>query len=251
MFYPICTFFLRRLAMVKPIVGSMSDWSGLLKDFFRQIDDGSIVHYQLKAFLEHRAPFTTLPDINWPLTYEKLGLTAEYAEASKKLVLPEENSNLWVCPMVPGVTPNRVVASYRKLKVDVWTYYDDLDANVHKNDRDPNCDGAYLAGFRRTIEADDEFANKSANQLAEIGHQGIVLVERLVLGFGFFVTTGQHLDVKTATLCTGSRDGDGCVPRVVWSSGLRRVCVFWCSPSSSYDSLRSRLLQFLSLAKKA
>jgi len=44
------------LAM-KNIVGSMSDWSGVLKDLFRQVNDGSITLAQTQAFVEHRNPF--------------------------------------------------------------------------------------------------------------------------------------------------------------------------------------------------
>ncbi len=38
----------------RQVVGSMSKWSGVLKDFFRQIADGSINLNQVQAFLEHR-----------------------------------------------------------------------------------------------------------------------------------------------------------------------------------------------------
>ncbi len=161
-------------------------------------------------------------DINWPLAYEKLGMTAEYEQTAIGLVLPKANPGLWIVPMVHGITPNRVVAGYRKLKVNVnvYTYRDDLDTDVTKNDRDPNLnlnkDGAYLVGFCRTLEADEENANKSANDLARIKHKGIVLCEWLMLGFGYYVTTGQHLDVRSATLCTGSRNQDGYVPSVRW-----------------------------------
>ena len=43
--------------MAKQVVGSMSDWSGVLKDFFRQIDNGSHTLETLRAFNEHRNPF--------------------------------------------------------------------------------------------------------------------------------------------------------------------------------------------------
>lgn len=40
--------------MAKTAVGEMSAWSGVLKDFFRQIDDGSHTLESVKAFNEHR-----------------------------------------------------------------------------------------------------------------------------------------------------------------------------------------------------
>jgi hypothetical protein len=181
-----------------------------------------------------------LPDIDWPLTYAKLGMEAEYTEVSKKFVFPPTNPNLWIVPMFPGVTPNKIVSGYRNLGVDVYTYRDDLDTDVTQNDRDPNRDGAYLIGFRRTIEADEENANKSASQLAKVKHKGIVLCERLLLGFGFYVTTGQPLDVKNQTLCTGSRDAHGDVPNVYWNPDSRKVYVYGCNPDYRGGSLRSR-----------
>lgn len=184
------------------------------------------------------------PDINLPLTYEKLGMTAEYEAAAKKLAIPSANSSLWMPLMVPGVTPNKIVAGYRSMEVQVYTYRDDLDAYVEKNDRDPNRDGAYYVGFRRTIEADEENRSLSATVLAERKHRGDTLCERLLLGFGFFVTTGLHLDVKTWTLCAGSRSRDGGVPGVRWYPGVRGVDVGWCYPGYSCDFLRSRSAQF-------
>ena len=41
----------------KKVVGSMSDWSGMLKDLLRQINDGSITFENLCLFLEHKNPF--------------------------------------------------------------------------------------------------------------------------------------------------------------------------------------------------
>ncbi len=43
--------------MKREIVGSMSEWSGVLKDIFRQIGDGSLTMGHLQALLEHRNPF--------------------------------------------------------------------------------------------------------------------------------------------------------------------------------------------------
>ncbi|MEK7580630.1 MAG: hypothetical protein AAB465_03430, partial [Patescibacteria group bacterium] len=42
----------------KEMVGSMSEWSGVLKDFFRQINDGSKTLRQVQLFLENKNPFS-------------------------------------------------------------------------------------------------------------------------------------------------------------------------------------------------
>lgn len=229
--------------MAKPIVGSMSDWSGALKDLYRQIDDGSIALYNLRAFLEHRDPFTTLPDIPWFETYRALGMEDEYRGMVKTLSLAVDQS-FWFTPIAKGVTSNRIVAGHRKLGVKFYLYADDIDTAVPTHDRDPNRDGPYVVGFRRTVEADEENANKSANQLAKANHEGITLPERLLLGVGFYMATGQHLDVSDWTLCAGSRYQGGGVPDVYWGPVYRRVYVGWDSPDYSRDNLRSRSVQF-------
>ena len=226
--------------MARPIVGDASAWLGAFKEFHRQCDDGSLTLCQIQALLEHRDPFSTFPDIDWPETHKALGLQDEYREAAKTLVLPTDRPDLWVMPMIKGVTSNKIVAGHKKLGVNFWLYADDLDAAVPTHDRDANRDGSYVVGFRRTVEADQENADKSANDLAKVGHKGIVLPERLLLGAGFYVATGQHLDVKTVTLCTGSRDADGHVPLVHFHSVNSEVDVGWFDYGNRRGDLRSR-----------
>lgn len=43
--------------MAKENVEDISVWAGMFKDFFRQIQDGSVTRENLQAFLEHRNPF--------------------------------------------------------------------------------------------------------------------------------------------------------------------------------------------------
>ena len=59
--------------MKKEVVGSMSDWSGVLKDLFRQFDDGSLTLEQMKAVAEHRSPFIILDSLlqEWGKFYKK------------------------------------------------------------------------------------------------------------------------------------------------------------------------------------
>ena len=143
--------------------------------------------------------FGNVPDINWQITYAALGMSAEYAEVSKKLGVAE-NPNLWLVPAVKGVTCNKVVATLREVLkpfgLKVGTDIDDLDKDVSTNDRDPNRDGSYVVGFRRTVEADEENANKSANVLKTESHKGATLLERLLPELGYFLTTRHFLDVK-------------------------------------------------------
>jgi hypothetical protein len=71
-----------------------------------------------------------------------------------------------------------------------------------------------------------------------MNHTGITLMEHLVLELKHFEETGNHLDVDRITLCSGSRNSDGDVPRVDWFGDRLRVS--WYGASGSSDSLRSR-----------
>lgn len=171
--------------------------------------------------------------------YDLLGLKAKYAEFRKEHGI-KEIAGRWVLPMVKGITCAKIIGALKKSGSGFWSYYDDLDKAVVHNDRDANRDGSYLISFLPTVEADEENKNKSANKLKEEKHQGITLMERLFLELVYFLMTGNHLDIKNVTLCSGSRDDDGDVPDVHWHSGSRRVRVRYSRPSSCVDGLRSR-----------
>ena len=232
--------------MEKQVVGSWSEWSGKLKDLLRQIDDGSISLLQMQAFLEHRNPFDSgVPDINWALVYEKLGMVAEYVKDFGY----SANSNLWIIPVAKGVTCNKVVSAMKELGVNFYLCAEDLDKKVTVNDRDPN-NGSYAVGFKRTVEADEVNKNLSANELSKRSHKGITLLERLLLELGYFLAAGGHLDINNWTLCSGSRYSGGHVPSVRWDSDYRRVRVYWYSPGLADGYLRSRSAVSLSVNPK-
>jgi hypothetical protein len=182
----------------------------------------------------------------WERVYDKLGLSAEYAEFVKDKNLGD-NPILWLAPIIKGITCNKVVEAMKKLGVKFNLYANDLDKAILINDRDPNRDGSYIVGFKRNAEADEENKNLSANQLKEQNHKGITLLERLLLEFGYFLATGKHLDESNWTLCAGSRCSDGGVPHVYWDSGIREVDVSWFFPGFAVADVRSRSAVFCSI----
>jgi len=228
------------MATQKVVVGGSSVTAGQMKDFWRQIDDGSINFETLQAYLEHRNPFD-VSLIDWFKVYEVLGMSAGYIKFAKaNEVALVAKSGLWTVPILKGVTCNKVIATFKKLKVDVYQYINDLDADVTENDRDPNKTGPYAVSFAANVEADENLKNLSANQLKKQNVKGVTLLERLVLELGYFLTTGKHLDEKNVTLCSGSRDSVGRVPYVNWRVDARRLGVRWCNPDDADDDLRAR-----------
>lgn len=155
----------------------------------------------------------------------------------------------WILPIVAihDTMPNEAIFQIMKghfaakeNSAGAWKWTDRiLDEVVVHNDRDP-LNGPYVIRSRDRVEADEEWKNFSANQLAERKITGITLYERFVMGAFYYVETGQYLDVQNVTLCRGSRSDDGDVPDVDWDPDDRKLRVYWCYPDYRYGYLRSR-----------
>ena len=216
-----------------PGLASEAPTAAQMKELFAQIESGRITKAIMQIWLREGG----LPDIDWARVYDALGMSAEYAIKGMTMLL--EGAGHWLVPVVAGVTPNKIVATLRRLGVAVYTYRDDLDAAVPTNDRDPK-NGSYAVHFKKTVEADPEFANLSANDLRDREISGITLTERLLLELGYFLATGKHLDVENVTLCSDSRYSDGYVPYVYWYPSFAQVYVNWFHPDYRLGDLRAR-----------
>ena len=136
-----------------------------------------------------------------------------------------------------GLTMNGVIAVMRSL-FKVWTYQDDLDATVTINTR--TSAQSYAIWVRTGVEPDQKYLGKSTRDADMDGKIGMTLLERLVLEVKYFVATGQHLDVKGVTLCTGSRYSGGSVPSVCWRAADAEVDVGAFSVDISYPTFGLR-----------
>lgn len=213
----------------------------LLTDIWTKVANGSISHKELERFAKRQNPFgVDVSAIDWHKVYGLLSMTWEYEEFLANEGPLVTKPGLWTVPMLKGVSCNKMIVAFKKLKVDVYQYVDDLDADVTKNDRDPNKTGSYAVSFTANMEADENLKNFSAIKLAKQGVKGITLLERLILELGYFLTTGKHLDEVNVTLCNGSRHSYGRVPCVSRSADDRRVYVGWYDPDDARDFLRTR-----------
>lgn len=152
------------------------------------------------------------------------------------LKIPEQKPGSgWLIIVAHGLTPNQIFGVMRKL-FPSWRYTEDLNAitSVRKTDT------TYAIWVRARVEADEELKNKSANDLTREGMNCITLEERMLLEIMYFVMTGKHLDLKSWTLCAGSRDPDGHVPGVGWGPDDRRVGVVWTLPGFRSGGIRAR-----------
>jgi len=135
-----------------------------------------------------------------------------------------------------GMTLQRLYDNCVKL-CPCWKWTDDDLDKIVQSERTAK-DGTYAVWFRDVVEADEELKNLSANDLKEKGIPGITLEERLLMELKYFKETGNHLDIKSWTLCSGSRYSVDGVPRVDW--GSVRLRVDWYRPDDASGYLRSR-----------
>ena len=201
-----------------------------LEKLARIIGGNSVVEGILNGTLKFEItnqPFTPI-QLFWKNLYKK------YFNLEIDVSLIKEVEGKWAIFIAKGLTIQQV---YEALPFKKWKYADgDLDTAVPTNDRASDKD--YVVYVDQNVEADEQFKNKSANDLKQTNHTGITLMERLTLGLKHFEETGEHLDVDKITLCVGSRNSDGGVPFVDWFNG--KLEVRWSRASSSSDSLRSR-----------
>jgi hypothetical protein len=136
-----------------------------------------------------------------------------------------------------GITPQRLYNKCTELFFCwKWTN-DDLDKIV-QSERTAR-DGTYAVWFRRRIEADEDLRDFSAVDLQKRRIPGITLEERFLMELKYFKETGNHLDIRGITLCSGSHYVGGRIPGVHWdlSDGLG---VGWLLASCSSPGLGFR-----------
>lgn len=136
-----------------------------------------------------------------------------------------------------GVSINQV---YEKGKENFssWKWCDDdLESKMQESERGET-KTSYAIWVRDEREADKDLLGKSALDVKR-PKDTESLLERLLHGFKYWSETGGHLDVRTYTLCAGSRYSDGDVPGVSRDGG-GVVCVGGCDPQGRDGGIGAR-----------
>ncbi|OGM89967.1 hypothetical protein A3J77_00660 [Candidatus Wolfebacteria bacterium RBG_13_41_7] len=138
--------------------------------------------------------------------------------------------------MTQGVTPQSAYDLCAR-NFPCWKHTDDNLDEIVTSDRTAKC-GSYAIRVRDRVEADEELANRSYNDLKRDGVVGITLEEREIYELKFFKETDKHLDINNWTLCAGSLCSDGGVPNASWSGCELKVD--WDGRGDAGGGLRSR-----------
>lgn len=164
-----------------------------------------------------------------------------------QLLIPDCPGENWRLLIIVDLLLEQLYAKMKEL-FPCWRWTnDDLDKIVNWNERDAK-NGAYAIWVRNGIEADEEYKNHSANKIKEMRIATETLGERMIHELKFFDETGEHLDIKNVTLCSGSRYSDGYVPRVDFDPCTGKVDVDWYYAGHANPFLRSRQVGFQSAA---
>ncbi len=238
----------------KVVVGESSNvTASQMSDFWRQVADGSLDGNQIQALLEHRNPFDNKAVIihqkhkfskgiqslvdKWESYYQlRFNITLNLSD----LKIPKKQEGVsHLLIIAQGLTPNRVVEAARP-HYGFLLYRNDLDSIIIHNDRTPH--KTYAIWVKNRVEADEELANKSVEDLKASGTTTETLLERLTHGDECHLRLGHHLDQGNTTLCAGSCDSFGYVPCVLWDKddGLVHVCAYFSS--KTWGDPRARLV---------
>jgi len=156
-----------------------------------------------------------------------------------RVIIPNRPDGNWrLLFIAKGMTMNKAFDCCKAI-FKSWRYSDDLDKTIPTNIRTSSDN--YAVWVRDDIEPDIEYLGKSTRQADADMKIGITVLERIILEIKYFLETGNHLDIKGVTFCSGSRYSDGSVPCALWSDGGFNVSWYGLGCSYSSDGIRSAI----------
>ncbi len=179
-----------------------------------------------------------LPNIDWGVVYDKIGMESEYRQFCEQNNFVEIPC-AWTVPVIAGVTCNHLMAVFNYLNIRVCKYAYDLDKEVTTKEVRGK---SYVVRFRRRIDADVENADCSAVDLISRYHRGMAPKEWFLLDLGCFLTFKCHLDSgNSTTICPNFLFPDKTIPGLDWDSSMRVITIFGYEIKECQDGiLRSR-----------
>jgi hypothetical protein len=200
----------------KPSFGQLGALAGFIVEFLASILNFSQVEYWLKHKSELkkklREVFSIVDEFSeireeWQKFY-KTHFNWD-VDFSQVIIPAMPTDGKWRLLFIPrGMALNLAFSICSKL-FKSWKYCDNLDKAVSKNIRNPQ--SHYAVWVRDKVEPDVKFLGKSTRQADPDMKIGITFLERIIFEIKYFTETGNHLDVKGLTFCSGSRVFDGSV----------------------------------------
>lgn len=215
-------------------INDMSDWSGMLINFFQQIKDGTVTKEQFQLFLSHRNPFiVTNERAQWQAFYKRyFGLNVDF----KDVVIPPLVSPGYFERMI--IIPKGLQIS-KVIKVLVKNFECNLGLLHIKPEtliEERTTKTSYAIRLHDSQEADLEEKNCPCQKYNS--QELITLTERLIFELKYFDETGNHLDLSSATICGASHNNYDYIPEVSYRSEV--LTLTWCHEDTAEESKRVR-----------
>lgn len=169
---------------------------------------------------------------SWERLYDKFfGMKVNLS----RLVIPARREGFnRLLVIAQGLTPTGIL---EKMLGNGMRVFRKFNLSELKSVRNP--DTHYVLWVRDSVESDENLVGISAHNLRAMSVSTITLVEEMVFECRFFHDTGNHLNVRSVTLCGGSHMLDGKVPGVVLEHGSMTMLSLF-DPSEDGPSLRAR-----------
>ena len=229
----------------RPSWEQLCSLAGFIVEFLATFFNAS----QVKYWLEHKTELKNKLREVFSIVDEHVSIREEWQKFYKnhfgwdidfsQVIIPVMPTNgKWRLLFIPkGMTLNFAFKICEKLFAS-WKYCDDLDKAISKNIR--NTSIHYAVWVRDEVEPDAETLGKSTRKADPDMKIGITLLERIIFEIKYFTETGNHLDVKGATFCSGSRNSGGDVPGACLSGyGRFRMYYSFLDDSDSGYGIRS------------
>ncbi|MFA5188626.1 MAG: hypothetical protein WC460_04665 [Patescibacteria group bacterium] len=160
--------------------------------------------------------------IEWEILYREDGIEVDFSD----LRIPETQKGFDRLIVIPkGLKIQQAYDTCAKHFPCIENTLRNLDESMSKNDRDP-VNGSYAIWVRDWIEADRELKNLSFFDLQKKKIVGITFLEHIQHWRKYYKETGNPIDIKNSTLCSGSQSSNGGVPSTHWD-GRRMITPFY------------------------
>ncbi len=211
-----------------PVMLSVKKQASLAAFIFEKIINGSSVE-QVEYWLGHKIElsknlnlvFSLIPEDeyssereDWQKFYkDQFDWDVDFSQ----VIIPNKpESGSWRLIFIPkGMTMNLAFDKASKLFLTRRPKpKNDLDKAIPTNIR--NTQNSYAIWVKDEVEPDPEFIGNSTKQADPNMKLGITLLEEIILEMKYLLETGNNLNIKGVTFCSGSRDSGGFVPGVGW-----------------------------------
>ena len=155
-------------------------------------------------------------DKEWIDAYKEMYREFDIKIDISKIEIPEATKERPDLMIIPKKLSNEELFEKIKKLIPTAKRQDDLDEQI-KRSVQSNEDESYAIRLKFQQEIPEEFFDKRNVEKVRkyrLDQNCMTLKERLILELMYYRQTGKYLDKKSATLCAGSIERNGCVPVV-------------------------------------